>query len=72
MVKIYESVYMNVLAIPTILGTKTEKERFAGADFTRTLEGFIATNGKGIQAATSHYLGESIDERHLSINLICF
>ena len=47
------------------LGTKTEKERFAGADITRTLEAFISTNGKAIQAATSHCLGQNFSKKEL-------
>jgi prolyl-tRNA synthetase len=57
MIDIYETAYADLLSIPTIKGTKTEKERFAGASVTRTLEAFISSNGKAIQAATSHNLG---------------
>jgi prolyl-tRNA synthetase len=57
MIDIYENIYRDVLAISTIKGTKTEKEKFAGAVKTRTIETFIKSNGKAIQAATSHYLG---------------
>ena len=63
MVDVYESVYKHLLAIPTIKGTKTVKERFAGAKFTRTLEAFNAVNGKAIQAATSHYLGQNFSKK---------
>jgi prolyl-tRNA synthetase len=56
MIDVYETLYKDLLAIPTIKGTKTDKERFAGADLTRSLETYVS-NGKAIQAATSHYLG---------------
>lgn len=38
---------------------KTEKEKFAGGLYTTTVEGFIPTSGRGIQAATSHCLGQN-------------
>ena len=38
---------------------KTEKEKFAGGLYTTTLEGYIPTSGRGIQAATSHCLGQN-------------
>jgi prolyl-tRNA synthetase len=38
-------------------GTKTNLEKFAGADYTTTIEAFIPANGRAIQAATSHSLG---------------
>ncbi|VVC42792.1 WHEP-TRS domain,Prolyl-tRNA synthetase, class II,Proline-tRNA ligase, class II, C-terminal,Anticodon- [Cinara cedri] len=53
----YEHVYRNMLAVPVIKGRKTEKEKFAGGDFTATCEAYIAASGRAIQGATSHYLG---------------
>jgi len=38
---------------------KSEKEKFAGAVYTTTVEGFIPTSGRGIQGATSHCLGQN-------------
>lgn len=55
----YASVYEYLLAIPVIKGKKTNKEKFAGGDMTTTIEGYISENGRGIQAATSHYLGQN-------------
>lgn len=40
-------------------GRKTEKEKFAGGDFTTTVEAFVSASGRGIQGATSHYLGQN-------------
>ena len=37
---LYYGVYKELLAIPTVKGRKTEKEKFAGGDFTTTVEGF--------------------------------
>jgi len=58
----YASVYEYLLAIPVIKGKKTEKEKFPGGDMTTTIEGFISENGRGIQAATSHYLGQNFSK----------
>jgi prolyl-tRNA synthetase len=40
-------------------GRKTEKEKFAGGDFTTTVEAFIPAAGRAIQGATSHHLGQN-------------
>jgi bifunctional glutamyl/prolyl-tRNA synthetase len=58
----YASVYEYLLAVPVVKGRKTEKEKFPGGDFTTTIEGFISANGRGIQAATSHHLGENFSK----------
>ena len=58
----YAAVYEELLAVPVIKGRKTEKEKFPGGDFTTTIEGFIPTNGRGIQAATSHHLGQNFSK----------
>ena len=47
--RLYQTVYEELLAIPVIPGRKTEKEKFAGGDYTTTIEAFIAANGRGIQ-----------------------
>ncbi|XP_053212138.1 bifunctional glutamate/proline--tRNA ligase-like [Panonychus citri] len=59
---LYTSVYEHLLAVPVIKGKKTEKEKFAGGDFTTTIEGYIGSNGRGIQAATSHHLGQNFSK----------
>ena len=58
----YASVYEDLLAIPVVRGRKSEKEKFPGADFTLTVEGFIEVNGRGIQGATSHHLGQNFSK----------
>ena len=55
----YRDVYHDLLAIPVVKGRKTEKEKFAGADFTTTVEAFISASGRAIQGATSHHLGQN-------------
>lgn len=50
-------IFQNLLALPTILGVKTEMEKFNGAVSTSTIECIIPGIGKGVQAATCHYLG---------------
>lgn len=54
----YAAVYEDLLAVPVVKGTKTDNEKFAGAHYTTTIEGFIPSTGRGIQAATSHCLGQ--------------
>lgn len=46
---LYRRVYEELLAIPVIPGRKTEKEKFAGAEYTTTIEAFISASGRGIQ-----------------------
>jgi len=59
---LYADVYKKLLAVPVIKGRKTEKEKFAGADWTTTVEAFISASGRGIQAATSHHLGQNFSK----------
>lgn len=58
----YASVYEDLLAIPVVRGRKSEKEKFPGADFTLTVEGYIEANGRGIQGGTSHHLGQNFSK----------
>ena len=58
MIEVYAEFAKNVLAIPTIMGTKTESERFAGADDTLCIEGLMQ-DGKALQMGTSHFLGQN-------------
>ncbi|KAK4689110.1 prolyl-tRNA synthetase, partial [Tremellales sp. Uapishka_1] len=60
--KLYEKVYTDLLAVPVIPGTKSEKEKFAGGDYTTTVEGFIPSTGRGIQGGTSHHLGQNFSK----------
>lgn len=58
MLGVYTSFAKNVLAIPTIPGTKSEIERFPGADETFTFEAMMQDK-KALQAGTSHFLGQN-------------
>ncbi len=55
--ELYRQVFEDLLAIPTIKGKKSENEKFAGADYTTSIE-TMAPSGKAVQAATSHHLGQ--------------
>ncbi|UOQ45475.1 proline--tRNA ligase [Halobacillus salinarum] len=57
MLNVYASLCEDLLAIPVIKGKKTEKEKFAGATFTYTVESLMH-DGKALQTATSHFLGD--------------
>ena len=48
---LYARVYTDLLAIPVVKGRKTEKEKFAGGDFTTTVEVYISASGRGIQVS---------------------
>lgn len=58
MLDVYGEFIENFLAIPVIKGKKTESEKFAGADYTTTIETMMQ-DGKVLQAATSHMLGQN-------------
>jgi len=61
-INLYEEIYETLLAIPVVKGKKTQKEKFAGGDFTTTVEAFISATGRAIQAATSHHLGQNFSK----------
>lgn len=54
----YAAVYDDLLAVPVVKGVKTDNEKFAGAYYTTTIEGYIPSTGRGVQAGTSHCLGQ--------------
>ena len=56
MFNIYKDFQENCLALPVVCGKKTEKEKFAGALETYTLEAMMQ-NGVALQNGTSHYFG---------------
>ncbi len=55
---VYRDFLQHVLAIPVLVGVKTERERFAGAINTMTCEAMMG-DGKALQIATSHELGQN-------------
>lgn len=58
MIGIYKEFAENVLAIPVIAGQKSEKEKFAGAEHTYTMEAMML-DGRALQMGTSHNLGQN-------------
>ena len=63
MMDVYEWFHHDILAIPSITGRKTEKEKFAGAEYTLTNEALMY-NGVALQAGTSHYFGQKFAEAY--------
>ena len=63
MLNVYKDFFEKYLAIPVIVGRKTEKEKFAGAEFTLTVEALMY-NGVALQSATSHYFGQKFSEAY--------
>jgi len=56
-IKKYAELAEGLLAMPVLVGRKSEKEKFAGATHTYTIEGFMP-DGKALQSGTSHNLGD--------------
>ena len=57
MLNVYAHFAEEYLAMPVVKGKKTEKERFAGAEATYTIEALMH-DGKALQSGTSHYFGD--------------
>lgn len=57
MLNVYAKFCEEVLAIPVIKGKKTDKEKFAGAESTYTIEALMH-DGKALQSGTSHNFGD--------------
>ena len=55
---IYINFIQKTLAVPVIFGTKSDNERFAGAEETYCVEALMQ-DGKALQAGTSHFLGQN-------------
>jgi prolyl-tRNA synthetase len=68
MVAVYHDFVADVLAIPTACGVKSEKEKFAGAVESHSIEGLMP-DGKGLQMGTIHYLGENFS-RMANVNYL--
>ncbi|TLX88229.1 MAG: proline--tRNA ligase [Thaumarchaeota archaeon] len=58
---VYKYLIEEYLAIPTISGLKSDKEKFVGAKYTTCLESLMA-DGKVLQMATSHNLGQNFSK----------
>ena len=61
MLHVYEEFARNVLAMPVLIGQKSEKEKFAGAQATYSMEAMMH-DGKSLQAGTTHYFGTNFSE----------
>ena len=61
MLNIYKDFVQEDLAIPLIVGRKTDSEKFAGAEATYTIEAMMK-DGKALQSATSHFFGNGFAE----------
>ena len=57
MLRVYADFCENDLAIPVVMGKKTESDKFAGAVSTYAIEALMH-DGKALQAGTSHYFGD--------------
>ncbi len=57
MLEVYAECCENLLAMPVVRGNKTEKEKFAGAERTYTIE-CMMHDRKALQSGTSHYFGD--------------
>lgn len=58
MIHVYADFAQNYMSLPVIIGTKSENERFAGAEDTYTIEALMQ-DGKALQSGTSHFLGQN-------------
>ena len=56
MLEIYDDLGRDLLAVPFVKGRKTDKEKFAGAEETYSIEALMP-DGKGLQSGTTHYFG---------------
>ena len=63
MIEVYKWFNHEILAIPSITGRKTEKEKFAGAEYTLTNEDLMY-NGVCLQDGTSHYFGQKFSKAY--------
>lgn len=58
---VYRDLMQELLAIPVLIGKKSEREKFVGAVYTTTLEAMMP-DGKAIQMGTSHHLGQNFSK----------
>lgn len=63
MLNIYKDFYEKYLAIPVVTGKKTNMEKFAGAEYTLTIESLMY-NGISLQSGTSHYFGQKFSKAY--------
>jgi prolyl-tRNA synthetase len=62
----YKRFFEEILAIPVVIGKKTEREKFAGALYSTSCEALLI-DGRGLQIATFHNLGQNFSK---SFNIV--
>ena len=63
MLRLYHDFARDVLAMPTFIGRKSEKEKFAGAEATYGMEAMML-DGKSLQAGTTHHFGQKFSKAY--------
>ena len=63
MLKLYHDFARDVLAMPTFIGRKSEREKFAGAEATYGMEAMML-DGKSLQAGTTHHFGQKFSKAY--------
>lgn len=63
MLRLYHDFARDVLAMPTFIGQKSEKEKFAGAEATYGMEAMML-DGKSLQAGTTHHFGQKFSRAY--------
>lgn len=63
MLNVYADFLSEDMAIPTVKGQKTEKEKFAGAEATYTVEALMH-DGRALQSGTSHFFGQKFSKAY--------
>ncbi len=63
MLHLYQDFARDVLAMPTFIGQKSEKEKFAGAEETYGMEAMML-DGKSLQAGTTHHFGQKFSRAY--------
>lgn len=58
MIHVYSDFAQNYMAVPVVIGRKSDSERFAGAEETFTIEAMMQ-DGKALQSGTSHFLAQN-------------
>lgn len=62
-INMYKEILEKYLAIPGLIGKKTDKEKFAGAEYTMTIESYLP-NGKAIQGPDFHHDGQNFSKAY--------
>src|SRR5947207_9523856 len=63
MLDVYRQIAEDWCAVPVLAGRKSDTEKFAGAQYSRAIEGMMV-DGKALQMGTSHYFGENFSRAY--------